>query len=118
MNESGISPGFYTQLRDYAELLDSVLIQLKTGQGSSADPGRQQLSRLLTGTSTSVHEMLSARLFQTFVRDACKKMSPDALGRSLLAETVRPDVLNALEELATCFEQERACMFRKLRAQF
>ncbi len=118
MNEGGISPGFYTQLRNYAELLDSVLLQLKMGQGSTADPSRQQLSRLLTGTSTSVHEMLSARLFQTFVRDACKKISADSLGRSLLTEQVGSDVLNALEDLARSFEQERACMFRKLRAQF
>lgn len=118
MNEGGISPGFYTQLRDYAELLDSVLIQLKTGQGSAADSKRQQLSRLLTGTSASVHEMLSARLFQTFVREACKKISAETLGKSLLTDNIGSDVLNALEDLARSFEQERACMFRKLRAQF
>ena len=42
MSHTGLYSGLYARVRQYAELLDEVIIRLKSGESTPTDPGRQR----------------------------------------------------------------------------
>lgn len=117
MSSNGLYSGLYARFRDYAELLDEVLIGLKTQTSSPTDERRGKLAHLFLGESTSGPTNLPAQFFQMFMKSDqdfnTKELSK--IGEALLSTEVRPDVIDRLEALALALENERAGMLAKMR---
>lgn len=117
MSYNGLYSGLYARIRDYAELLDEVLISLKAKTSSPTDERRSKLAQLFLGTPTSAPPNLSAQFFQMFIQS---EQDIDAnqlyeIGKALLSTNVRPNIIDRLEGLALALENERAGMFAKMR---
>lgn len=119
MSYSGVHSGLYTRIRDYAELLDDVLINLKAGRSSPSDARRRQLAQLFLGTSVSASSSLSLQLLRVFLRDASEvdEQHLAEIGEALLSTNVGPNIVNRLEVFAKALENERAGTLAKMRGQ-
>ena len=109
MSEGGLYSGLYEQVREYAELLDSVLIGLKRGASSPDDEARRRLSGFLLSIGSGKWNDLSSRLITILVRDKTKVDESEwaRAGTALLSMDVDQSVINLLEKLAQSLEQEQ-----------
>lgn len=117
MSYSGLYSGLYVRLRDYAQLMDDVLIGLKTGNSSPNDKRRKELAELLLGTPATTPSSLSAQILQISLQAQARvdRRQLDEVGKALLAEVPGPNLIEKLEMLATALEQERAGIVAKMR---
>lgn len=117
MSYSGLYSGLYVRLRDYAQLMDAVLIGLKTGNSTPADRQRKELAELLLGTPAATPASLSAQILQISLQTQARvdRRQLDAVGKALLAAEPGPSLIAKLEMLATALEQERAGIVAKMR---
>lgn len=117
MTYSGLHAGLYTRIRDYAQLLDDVLIALKAHTSVPSDDNRRKLAHLLLGTQTSNPANLSAHFFQMFLQSeqgiTAKELHE--IGDALCSSEVRNHVIDRLEALALTLENERAGMLARMR---
>ena len=120
MSEIGLYSGLYTRLRVHAELLDRVLINLKTGNSQPSDEDRQKLARLLIALSKSTSDDFSTQLLAILLRDADKSNLAEwgKVGRTLLSTEIQPDIIVKLEKLANILEYERAHTFTRMRGGY
>jgi len=116
MNQQGISSGLYDEIRDYAELVDMVLVGLKAGTSSPQDESRIALAKLLEQLANGQTGDLSTRLIRLLLRGEPQLDTPHLakIGRVLLAS---PDasVIAPLERLAAVLEQERLTAAARMR---
>ena len=118
MSATGLFSGLYTRVREYAELLDDVIIQLKSGEGSARDPRRQKLAKLLVALDQTPSVDLATQLLSVLVREQSDGGTRWAeVGRGLMAPAVPTAVIGRLEELARAIENERAGMLSKMRGR-
>lgn len=118
MSSTGLFSGLYSRVRDYAELLDEVIIQLKSGEGSPADKRRQKLAKLLLALDRSPAADLPTQLLFILVREQSDMSAHWAeVGQALQNPNVPESVVSCLEELARAVEHERAGMLAKLRGR-
>ena len=120
MSNTGLYSGLYSRLRDHAELLDRVLIDLKTGNSSPSDKERQKLAQLLTGLRKSPSDDFSTQLLAILLRNVEKSNLAEweKIGRILLSTEVNADVIAKLEKLANTLEYERAGIFARMRGGY
>lgn len=117
MSYSGLHAGLYARIRDYAQLLDDVLIALKAHTSAPSDDNRQKLAHLFLGKQASAPSNLSAQFFQMFLQSE-QGISPLELhdiGNALCSSEVRDQVIDKLEALALTLENERAGMLARMR---
>ena len=119
MSYSGLYSGLYVRIRDYAQLLDDVLIDLKRGNSSPNDERRKELARLLSGTPTTPRSNLSAQIFQVFLHTeaALDRRQMEEVGSALLSANPPPALIEKLESFAAALEQERAGILAKMRGR-
>lgn len=119
MSHTGLYSGLYARVRQYAELLDEVIIRLKSGASTPADPGRQKLARLLLALDEARPADLSAQLLSVLVREqeGDRPGRWSDVGSALLAPGGDPAIIDRLERLARAIEHERAGMFSKMRGR-
>jgi hypothetical protein len=118
MSSTGLFSGLYSRVREYAELLDDVLIQLKSGEGGPRDQRRQKLAKLLLALDQSPAADLATQLLSVLVREQGDGSAQWAdIGRVLLNPEVPESVVPRLEELARAVEHERAGMLAKMRGR-
>jgi len=117
MSHTGLYSGLYSRIRGYAELLDDVIIRLKSGESTPNDPARQQLSKLLLGLGKSPPADLSAQLLAALIKEQAGDQPGNwsGVGEALLAHDVSPRLIDRLEHLALAIEHERAGMLSKMR---
>lgn len=117
MSNPGFYASIYEQIREYAELVDTVLISLKSGTSSPNDPKRQELGNLLITLSGETWDSLPTRMFALMLRGrhntSQKKWAH--LGKTLLTEQSDPSVIKDLEALAVALEQEQAGTINRMR---
>lgn len=117
MSNPGFYASIYEQIREYAELVDNVLIGLKSGTSSSNDPKRQELGNLLITLAGDSWDSLPTRMIALKLRDryntSQKKWAQ--LGRMLLTEQSDPSVIKDLETLAVALEQEQSGTIKRMR---
>lgn len=118
MSATGLFSGLYARVREYAELLDDVILQVKSKEGGPADPRRKKLAKLLIAIDDGPAADLATQLLAVLVRERRQGVAGWAdVGRALLAQDVPGSVVPRLEELARAVENERAGVLAKLRGQ-
>ena len=117
MSQISMYSGVYEDLREYAELLDKVLIDLKGGNSSPDDPIRRKLADLLKSLLTSQTGDLSMRMVNFLLRGT-REIDASELARigELLESTqVDNSVIEPLERLAQSLEREQAVAMARMR---
>lgn len=116
MSATGLFSGLYSRIRQYAELLDDVIIQVKSKECDPGDPRRKKLAKLLIAIDDETAADLATQLLAILVREQREGRSGWAeVGQALLGPDVPHSVIPRLEELARAIENERAGMLAKLR---
>jgi hypothetical protein len=112
MSDAGLYTHLYAQLRDCAELVDQVIVDLETPGGAAGIKERETLAGLLRTLQDSPSSNLSAMLLSNVLREnrAAHRANwgeiADAIDRGEASQTV----IGRLEELARALESERADM--------
>lgn len=117
MSNPGLYASIYQQIREYAELVDTVLIGLKSDTSTVNDTARQQLGGLLLTLAGDTWESLPIRLIALMLRDKdnTNQQRWEKLGQALLSEQLEPFVIKDLESLAILLEQEQVGTIAKMR---
>jgi hypothetical protein len=118
MSSLGLNAGLYSRIRDYAVMLDDVLVQLKSGSVAPSDQHLRHLAELLHNLADSRHRDMETLLLLAVLHTSEPSGQMPAweqLSRDLLAGSVTPTVVSQLEWLATAIEQERSGMLAKMR---
>lgn len=117
MSDIGLNSGLYGQMREYAELLDDVLVGLKTGTALPDDDSRQRLADFLTALGADNWQDIPTRVIAMLLRDKAHVEKNDwpALASALLSGEVDEVVINKLEGLAWSLEQEQAVAMARIR---
>jgi len=117
MSHIAMYSGVYEQIREYAVLLDKVLIELKGGTSSPQDESRRNLSQFLKSLVVPQPGDLKMRLINVLLRDNNDLNPPELaeIGERLESEEVDASVIGPLERLAQSLEQEQAVAMARMR---
>jgi hypothetical protein len=121
MSQTAILSGMYEQLRECAELLDKVLVELKGGTSHPQDEKRKKLAEFLTELGSARTSSMAARLIRLLVK-AEGDVTPHELARigaRLSSPTGELDrtAISQLERLARSLEQEQAVAMARMRGK-
>jgi hypothetical protein len=119
MNDTGLFSGIYEGIRNQADLLDRVLVQLKAGTSVPENSERQQLAAWLVSLADPDTTDYSARMIRLLLRGQRPGLQQGwaEIGESLLGGTVGGPVIDRLEELARALEREQATALARLRGE-
>jgi hypothetical protein len=109
MSDTGLFSSIYEQIREYAALVDDVLVSLKDGTSSPTDPFRQKLGGLLINLANQQYSDASNRLIVLILRDAVKIDDSELAktGKALLGKEMNKPAVETLELFAQCLEREQ-----------
>lgn len=116
MSDIGLFSAFYEQINEAAELLDEVLIALKTGSSQPGDESRQRLSNWLESMASVRSSDFGAQLMTMIMRDA--NIAPQKwqrLSDALRQGPVEVGTVEELGRLAEAMEQRRAGTMARMR---
>lgn len=122
MSQTAIFSGMYEEVRDYAELLDKVLVELKGGISQPQDEKRKRLGQFLTELGSRNTRSLAVRLIGRLLRSE-GQVTPQELasiGNKLsvpITSPIDPEMISQLEELARSLEQEQAVAMARMRGK-
>ncbi len=117
MNNPGLYASIYQLIREHAELVDTVLISLKSDTSQVDDPARQKLGDLLISLAGETWDSLPIRMIAIMLRDKdrTRQQKWARLGKALLSEQLDTSAIKDLEELAIALEHEQAGAITKMR---
>ena len=115
MSDIGIYTGNYQRVRNCAESVDRLLIDLKSGSEideEAVGPVVSLLQAMTKGTSGSpLAQLLNLRVRQ---RDAVLQRRIGTMAEELQTRTVSPETVDGLEKLARLLDHERVDLRAKL----
>jgi aminoglycoside phosphotransferase (APT) family kinase protein len=116
MSDSGLYTHLYAQLRDCAELIDHVIINLETTDGVAGTKEREALVSLLRTLHTAPASNLSATLLANVLRETRTggRANWNEIADAIDKGNVSPAIIERLEELARALESERADMHARI----
>jgi hypothetical protein len=118
MSNVGVHLGLYSAVRGLAELVDAVLLDLKSGRVAERVDRRRQLGTLLVGVADTSNRDVRSNVFRVLVRDSSKgQFDLGEVGKRLLADDAGGDSINKLELLAGILENERTSMLARMRGR-
>jgi hypothetical protein len=116
MSDPGLYMHLYAQLRDCAELIDHVIIDLEIRGSTAGAKERETLAGLLRTLHAAPASNLSAMMLVNVLRE--KRMAARANWNEVADAIDRGDasqkVIGRLEELARLLESERADMHARM----
>lgn len=120
MNDTGLFSGLYEGIRNRADLLDRVLVQLKAGSSTAATSERRQLAEWLLSLNDSQTPDYSARMIGMLLRSQCSGLQKGwvDIGTNLRGNQVRKETIDRLEELARALDREQATVLARLRGDY
>jgi hypothetical protein len=116
MSDPGLYTHLYAQIRDCAELIDQVIIDLETRSGVAGAKERETLAGLLRALQAAPASSLDALMLANVLREnriagrANWSEVADAIDRGDASRSV----IGRLEELARVLESERADMHARM----
>lgn len=110
MSETGLYSSLYQNLHDYADMIDRVLVNIKTGRVLPKSPTRQELGRLLIQLAEEESDNLPARLIQLSLqaRSNVSRAELTNVGKALISGEIHEDTIIQLEGIAQVLEEEQA----------
>ncbi len=118
MSNPSVHSGLYSAVRGLAELVDRVLLDLKSGLATERGDRRRQLGNLLVRVADTSNRDVNSNVFRVLVRDSSKgQFDPGAIGKQLLADDTGKDSIDKLELLAGILEIERTSMLARMRGR-
>ena len=119
MSQIAIYSGVYEEIREYAELLDKVLVDLKGCTSSPRDESRRKLAEFLKSLGGAQTADLSMRLIKFLLRDNADidPLELAKIGGLLGAGPVDNSVVEPLERLAESLQREQAVAMARMRVR-
>ena len=118
MSDTGLYSGLYTTVKRLAELVDLVILDLKSESNTPTSiQQRQQLGTLLSNLQGNPREDVTTSLLAIIVRDSPRSFNPKDLGAQLLEGKTDPVTVDRLEILASILDSERSTVWSKMRGQ-
>ncbi len=120
MNDTGLFSGIYEDIRNRADLLDRVLVQLKAGTSAPENAERRQLATWLSSLSDAETLDYSARMIGLLLRSQCPGLQKgwEDIGNLLRGSQIGKETIDRLEELARALEREQATALARLRGDY
>src|SRR6266516_2869691 len=117
MSEIGVHSSVYQRVRDYGQLVDDVLLGLRSGTSSLGDPSRRKLGELLVGLSAPSPPNLPTAWLRMLIGGADVRAPGEwaTVGRALLSGSDEAGVIERLEQLARRLEEQRTEALAKMR---
>ena len=118
MSDIGVHSNVYQRVRDYGQLIDEVILGLRSRVAAPMDPSRRRLGELLIGAAAAPSTDLQAAWLGLLIggADAAARADWVRIGHALLSSTaVETDALYKLEELARRLEDRRTEALAKMR---
>lgn len=117
MSDIGVHSNVYQRVRDYGQLIDEVLINLRSKPSVIADVSRRRLGELLAGLTATPPPNLQTAWLGMLIggTDSTARADWAIVGRALLSATVDSGVIDKLEELARLLEERRTDALAKMR---
>ena len=118
MNDMSLYAGLYEEIREFADLVDEVIVILKE-DSSAKSPYAEQLGKKLVSLGTNKTEGVS----QLFINQAIQRKSGltkskiQQLGNMLIEKQVSSSTIADLEKLAISIEQERVSVMSRMRGR-
>lgn len=115
MSETGIYAGGYQRVREYAELVDRLLLDLKSGR-AIGDDAVEPVLLFLSALDDDRNAPATARVVGALLRERKVLSASDlkALQAELEAKHPSPSAIERLEALAGLLDEERAAMSARL----
>lgn len=116
MSDPGLYTHLYAQLRDCAELIDQVIIDLETKSGVSGGKERDTLAGLLRALQAAPASSLDALMLANVLREnrIAGRANWNEVANAIDRGDASRSVIGPLEELARVLESERAEMHARM----
>jgi hypothetical protein len=116
MSDPGLYTHLYAQLRDCAELIDQVIINLETSGRGAGSKEREALAELLRVLQLAPSSNIDAMLLANVLRGKRNTSSADwgEIADAIHRGDASKSVVAQLEELARALESERADMHARM----
>ena|ERR1051326_7592475 len=117
MNDTGLFSGIYEAIRNQADLLDRVLVQVKTGTSVPENNERRRLAAWLMKLADVGSSDYATRMVRLMLRSQRPQLQQGwaEIGRALLSSTLGTAMIDRLEELAHALEREQTTALARLR---
>lgn len=116
MSNSGLYSSIYEQVQKYAEIVDEVLISLKSGT-AIANPNVERLAQLLDDLTQTEHNDLSLKIISMMMDadDDKNRAKWKRLSQELRSDSPDASTIEVLEELAHHLEFQQSEALAKMR---
>jgi len=117
MSDIGVHSNVYQRVRDYGQLIDEVLVRLRSAASSPSDPPRRRLGELLVGLQAGSPPNLQTAWLGMLIggTDPATRSELARVGRALLSASIDSNVIDQLEKLAGRLEERRTEALTKMR---
>ena len=117
MSDTSLYAGLYEEIREYAELVDEVILNLKKGEGTPENPAQKRLALLLMHLGRGEFEDLPIRLFMLVLRENgfSDQTGWSSTGKALLEPEIDASVINQLERVAQSLERGQTNALGRIR---
>ncbi len=116
MSDPGLYTHLYTQLRDCAELIDEVIIDLATTKNASNSKERETLVNLLRALHAAPASSLGSQMLANLLRESriSERSNWNEVADAIDRGDASRSIIGRLEELARVLESERADMHARM----
>lgn len=116
MSDIGSQSGFYEELHECAELIDSVLAEVREGISGVASKECQDLGLILVGLGARNWSQTSSRTFVILAGlfSESDRQEWASVGTSLINESPDDGAIARLEDLAARLEQEQQTVMARI----
>src|SRR5262245_4632458 len=98
MSNPSVHSGLYSAVRGLAELVDGVLLDMKSGLAIERGDRQRQLGTLLLKVADTSNRDVNSNVFRVLVRDSSKgQFDLGQVGKQLLADNAGNDTIDKLE---------------------
>lgn len=116
MTNPGLYSSIYQTIREYAELVDAVLVGLKASL-NAGDPQREQLAQYLADLAMNEKSDLAVKMISLLLKGETDRKSATWLqiSQDLRAPVATPSLIDRLEQFAQDLEQQQVDALAKMR---
>jgi hypothetical protein len=117
MSDIGVHSNVYQRVREYGQLIDDVILGLRSKSTSTVDPSRQKLGELLISLAAAAPPDPRSAWLGMLIggTDLDARTDWARVGRALLSPDVDAKAIEKLEDLAQYLEERRTEAMTRMR---